>query len=57
MLTAFDEAGKKAAELYGFGDSRHGMVGFEPDGEVAFTMPGHQYGRAEIIEKVEAMLR
>ncbi|MBW2282860.1 MAG: hypothetical protein JRG82_19205 [Deltaproteobacteria bacterium] len=56
IRSAFDEAGKQAVELYGFGDLRHGMVGFRPGGEIAFTLPGHEYGRAEIVEKVEAML-
>lgn len=37
-------------ELYGFTDLKHGLVIFDADGEVAYTIPGHTYGRAEIEE-------
>jgi hypothetical protein len=53
---AFSDEGQVAAKTYGFGDLKHGMVGFEPDGTVAFKLPGHQFGRTEIVEKVEVML-
>ena len=53
---AFSDEGQAAAKTYEFGDLKHGMVGFEPDGAVAFKLPGHAYGRTEIVEKVEVML-
>ena len=35
-------------EAFGFADLRHGLVVFAPDGEVAATLPGHEFGREEI---------
>lgn len=43
-------------EVYGFGMSAHGTVGLLPSGEIAFTLPGHHYGRAELAKAIDAML-
>ncbi len=40
-------------EALGFGDLRHGLAIYGPSGEPEVTLPGHQFGRAEI----EAALR
>jgi len=45
-----------AVEEYGFGDARHGLVTFGPDGETVGTIPGHRYGRDEIVVKVGELL-
>ena len=43
-------------DLYGFTAQKHGLVGFGADGEVAVKLPGHQYGKEEIVQAVEQML-
>ncbi|MFT7669265.1 MAG: hypothetical protein ACI8X5_001965 [Planctomycetota bacterium] len=35
-------------EEYGFTALKHGLVVFDADGNVAATMPGHQFGKDEI---------
>lgn len=44
-------------EAFGFGLSAHGTVGLLPSGEIAFTMPGHHYGRGALVNSIEAMLK
>ena len=58
-ITPAYEGNKPVAgmEEFGFGKLKHGMVGLSPDGEVLFTIAGHNYARDEIAKKVEEMLR
>ena len=35
----------------------HGLVAQRPDGSVASTIPGHKFGEAELVAKVEALLQ
>ncbi len=44
-------------EAYEFGGAGHGMAGVGPDGAVLFSLPGHHFGRGQIVSKVEEMLR
>lgn len=34
----------------------HGLVGFDAAGEVVVTLPGHNFGREEIVAAVERVL-
>lgn len=44
-------------EVRGFGLGNHGLVGFDPEGNAKVFLPGHQYGREEVVAKVEELLR
>jgi len=48
--------GQAAAARYEFGGARHGLVGLEPDGAVAFVMPGHNFTRDDIQQRIREML-
>ncbi len=37
-------------DSYGFTEARHGIVGFDTEGNVISKIPGHNYGRDEIVE-------
>ena len=58
VLYAFDEKSQPHPDLadVDFGKSRHGTLGLTADGKHAFRLPGHAYGRAEMVEKIDAML-
>ena len=45
----------KIAE-YGFIELKHGLVIFSAAGEPIVTLPGHQYGKAEIAAGIEQVL-
>jgi hypothetical protein len=34
----------------------HGLVGFDSDGQKVNTIPGHQFGRDEIVVAIEELL-
>lgn len=38
-------------------DDTHGLVAQSPDGAVASTIPGHSFGEAEIVAKIDALLK
>ncbi len=50
-VTVLDEI-----EAFGFTDLKHGMVVFASSGEALVKMPGHQFGRAEIVTAIETVL-
>jgi hypothetical protein len=52
------ETAQRAHEIeeFGFTDLRHGLVGFTADGVPLVKMPGHQYGKPEIVAAIEALL-
>jgi len=50
------DEGRAAVEEYGWGDARHGLVTFGPDGEMVGTLAGHTYGKPEVLVKVEELL-
>ena len=43
-------------ELYGFTEQGHGLVAFDIRGEPVGKLPGHDYGKEEIVEVVEILL-
>ena len=57
VVEAFSDEGKAARVKYGFGDQLHGTVGIGPGGETLFILPGHQYGRDEIVAAIDKILR
>ena len=57
VVEAFSEEGKAAQVKYGFGEQLHGTVGIGPGGETLFVLPGHQYGRDEIVAEIDKILR
>ena len=58
VLPAFDKRAKPHPDLadVDFGTSRHGTLGLAADGTQAFKLDGHNYGRAELVEQIDAML-
>jgi len=57
VRSANTDEGKQASEKYAFGDLRHGLVALDKDGSPLFTLPGHNYGRDKIVEKLEGVLK
>jgi hypothetical protein len=43
-------------DLYGFTAAMHGLVVFDRDGAPAVKMPGHQFGREEILAAMHEVL-
>ena len=43
-------------EAFGFAELRHGLVVFDAAGDVAATLPGHQFGRSEIEAALQPLL-
>ena len=53
-----EETAQRPAEIeaFGFTDLKHGLVAFNAQGEAVVKIPGHNYGRAEILVAVETVL-
>lgn len=45
-----------AKDVAGFGLGSHGLVGLSSSGEAVKKLPGHSYGKSEIIEVIQALL-
>lgn len=43
-------------EAFGFTDLKHGLVGFTNDGDPVVKIPGHNFGKREIIVAIESLL-
>jgi len=43
-------------DAFGFTEALHGLVVFDAAGEPAVKMPGHQFGKEEIVVGIEAVL-
>ena len=43
-------------EAFGFEAERHGLVGFDRNGDALVKMPGHNFSKDEIAEAIEALL-
>ena len=58
VLIPAEETAKRPQELeaFGFTDLKHGLVGFTSDGEALVKIPGHQFGRPEIVAAIEELL-
>lgn len=37
-------------------EDSHGLVGRKPDGSLVKTLPGHEFGKAEVVATIEATL-
>ncbi len=57
IMRAATEEGRAAAEKYDFGTSRHGLVGFDADGNHKVTIPGHNFTKADVEAKLKELLR
>ena len=51
------EEGRARSEGIDFGGLRHGLVGIDRHGAQAVAIPGHNFGKEELQEKVEDLLR
>lgn len=53
-----EETNQRFDEVLGFGweAERHGLVGFDSEGEAVINMPGHSFGKDEIAAAIEAEL-
>jgi hypothetical protein len=52
------ETARRRAEMesYGFADAKHGLVAFTRDGEPLVKIPGHNYGKEEIVAAIKKLL-
>ena len=51
-----EQTAARASELETYELGSHGLVAFSASGEVRAHLPGHEFGRDEIVEAVEAAL-
>ena len=58
VLIDAEETAQRGAEIdeYGFTDQLHGMVGFTSNGTALVKMPGHLFGKQEIVQAIEELL-
>ena len=52
-----DVQDRHKAEIKSFDIGSHGLVGLDLAGQAKVKIPGHKFGRAEIIAKIEALLK
>ena len=45
-----------ADEVASFDIGNHGLVGFDPQGKVGTKIPGHEFGKAEIVKAIKTLL-
>jgi hypothetical protein len=53
-----EETARRAAEIeeYGLAEMRHGLVAFSASGEPLVKIPGHQFGKPEIVHAIDVVL-
>jgi hypothetical protein len=56
-IVAPEDTAKRAAELQQYDLGSHGLVGLDADGVEKAHVPGHQFGREEILAAIEAVMR
>jgi hypothetical protein len=58
VLVPAAETAKRGDEIesFGFSDLKHGLVGFTCDRRAVVKIPGHAFGRAEIVAAIETVL-
>ena len=56
IASAKTPAGQAAIKKYGIDARRHGLVGFDPDGNLKVRMSGHNFSKDDIKEEVETLL-
>lgn len=52
-----EDTAKRAAELQLYDLGNHGLVGLDADGVEKAHVPGHQFGREEILGAIHAVMR
>ena len=57
ILSATSPEGTAATKRNGWNDALHGLECVAPDGRVVGHLPGHDYGRDEVVAQVEALLK
>ena len=58
VLIPAEETALRSEEIaaFGFTDLKHGLVAFDAEGEPVVKLPGHNFGREEIVAATEAVL-
>lgn len=58
VIVGAEETAQRGDEIeeFGFTDLKHGLVGFDREGEARTKMPGHQFGKPEILAVVQDLL-
>ena len=58
VLIPAEETARRQDEIqaFGFAELRHGLVVFTPAGEPAVKLPGHQFGKDEIVAAIDLVL-
>ena len=56
VVVSPEETKARKAEVTGYGLGSHGLVAFAADGSVRARLPGHEFGRDEIVAATEAAL-
>ncbi len=53
-----EETARRGQEIeeFGFTELRHGLVGFSSAGEPLVRLPGHQFGKPEIVAAIDTLL-
>ena len=53
-----EETARRSQEIeeFGFTALRHGLVGFSTSGAAMVKLPGHQFGKPEIVAAAETLL-
>ena len=50
------QAAAEDLERFGFTEASHGLVAFDASGEPQVMIPGHSFGREEIVGAIEKVL-
>ena len=58
VIVSAEETKRRQDEIvaFGFADQKHGLVAFSSEGEVVTTLPGHQFGKEEIVAVLQQVL-
>jgi hypothetical protein len=58
VLIPADETAKRFDEIeaFGFKELKHGLVGFSSDRDPLVKIPGHNFGKPEIVAAIETLL-
>ena len=57
IISATSDEGIDASMEYDFENRRHGLVGFDKEGEAKVVMPGHSFGKPDIEKTLAELLR
>lgn len=54
VIVSAEDTATKAEEIAGYELGSHGLVAFDTDGVPQASLPGHNFGRKEIVAAIEA---